>query len=262
MRTLPWKLLLLLSVLSGLLYPFILSAPGDWTISPGFSFYATANGGPIQFATSSTAQGWYWSNSLIVFQNLQVGSGSTWALLGFGCDQRLYINNTSIDLVRVTVIAPGLTQSTTRIFVGSKGAPTTVRGADSWNYDAPSRTITLRIFHESAATFVVEWETLAMPASLPLGNLINQYLGMGDASGFVISTYTYSMGDTFFGIVLLALTIPLYIRTQSVSFVGILWVLVGGMMNILLPAGGISLGNVLLVVGFSALIYRLFLRRE
>ncbi len=68
------------------------------------------------------------------------------------------------------------------------------------------------------------------------------------------------MGEVFLGIVLLAVFVPLYLRTQSLSFIAILWILLGSMLSTALPSGVTGLGGVLLALGIAVILYRLFIK--
>ena len=91
-------------------------------------------------------------------------------------------------------------------------------------------------------------------------NLITQYLVVGDFTGFIIALYTQSMGDLFFGVVLLGMSIPLYMKTESIGFVSILWIMVFGILELWIPTPALNLGKVILVIAVGVLLFNTFMR--
>ena len=244
------------------LSPISFSANNYWTIDPDFYFYATADGGPIDFASTITATNWYFSNDLVYFEQFKIGGGATLSKVGFYCsgNAQMEVQSLSSTEMRYTVTAPSLETSTTKVYLPT--APTDVQGAEYWNYDSATRTLIVKVIHHSAATIVIEWETLPTPSTLPIGNLITQYLPLGDISGFVIALYTYSMGDIFFGLVILAILTPIYIRYQSLGAVAVIMFVAGTLLETLVPFAGLDLGKILLVLGVAGILYSLFTARD
>jgi len=94
-----------------------------------------------------------------------------------------------------------------------------------------------------------------------MSDLITQYLLQGDLVGFIFAVFTSSMGEYFYGIIVLVLTVPLYIRTQSLTYVYLLWALLGGILTALLPLGVLSVANIFLALGIGGLLYKLYVSR-
>lgn len=86
------------------------------------------------------------------------------------------------------------------------------------------------------------------------------YLLQGNLLGFVNAVYTSILGELWFAIPLMLLFIPLYIKTESIEFCAILWVLLGGILVGLLPGIASTTGTLLLVLGIAAILYRLVSR--
>ena len=61
-------------------------------------------------------------------------------------------------------------------------------------------------------------------------DLLDQYLQGGDLVGFIIAVYTSLIGEIFFGLIILIVSIPLYLRTQSVMYCSILWITVSSLL--------------------------------
>lgn len=90
--------------------------------------------------------------------------------------------------------------------------------------------------------------------------LIDQYLALGDVSGFIIAIYTSVMGDVFFGLLFLGFTVPIYQRTQSISFVSLLWFLAYGLLEILIPTPGLDLGKIIMAISIGVILYNTLMR--
>ena len=56
-----------------------------------------------------------------------------------------------------TVSAPSGSTSTTKVYVGDKGQPTSVSGATNWSYDEATKILTITVVHSSPATITVDW---------------------------------------------------------------------------------------------------------
>jgi len=89
-------------------------------------------------------------------------------------------------------------------------------------------------------------------------NLIDQYLRNGDLVGFIIAVYTSLIGQVFYGIMMVIVTVPLYVRTQSVMYCSILWVTVSGLLSALIPTAGFNISYVLLAAGIAGILFELF----
>lgn len=87
-------------------------------------------------------------------------------------------------------------------------------------------------------------------------SLLWQYLHTGDLAGFVIACYTQLIHQMFYVVVLLMLMVPIYIRSQSITYVAILWILFASVLIPLFPAVAWPLGYVLLAMGVGVLLYR------
>jgi len=94
---------------------------------------------------------------------------------------------------------------------------------------------------------------LTLPDFLP-------YLWAGDFFGFIIAVYTSSFGsvDIFFGVVIILVMVPLYIRTKSLMFMSILWILLGSLFLIATPLIS-GLAVLLLVLGIGSMLFELFM---
>ena len=58
----------------------------------------------------------------------------------------------------LTIDAPSGTTSTTKVYCGNKGKPSSVSGAGSWSYDNSTKILTIIVAHSSHAQIVISWE--------------------------------------------------------------------------------------------------------
>ena len=84
------------------------------------------------------------------------------------------------------------------------------------------------------------------------------FIQNGDWLGFVVAMYATTMGDVFFGGIIFAMTFPLYMRTQSLTFTIMVATIMVALMEILIPAGMISFARMLWVIGTATVFYLLF----
>ena len=90
-------------------------------------------------------------------------------------------------------------------------------------------------------------------------DLLSTYLMKGDLIGFLMALYTSTMGDLFYGLLVVAFTIPLWIKTGSFIYVAAIWMLIGFTLEALIPSPALSLGKVLLVLAVAAILFKVFL---
>jgi len=75
-----------------------------------------------------------------------------------------------------------------------------------------------------------------------------------------MAVYTQGFGsvDIFFGVVIMLVMVPLYIRTKSLMFMSILWILVGSLFLVAMPLVS-GLAVLLLVLGIGSMLFELFM---
>ena len=118
----------------------------------------------------------------------------------------------------------------------------------------------------SGLTFIARWEWTSAPV-LPepiddwlLGgdvSLLLTYLMAGDYLGFILSCYTTRIGQLAYVLIIMIFTVPLALRTQSITYVAIVWVILGGIFQAAVPLIGPAT-VILEILGIGALIFRLF----
>lgn len=126
-------------------------------------------------------------------------------------------------------------------------------------------TTTIPFGFTSGVAFTVTWVWAAAPAppspyDFGLGGditLLLTYLQAGDLLGFLFACYTTRIGQFFYLILVLMFTVPLGLRTQSFTYVAVVWIILAGVFQAAVPM--IAPASVLLVIlGFAALIYKAY----
>jgi len=252
---------LLIPILWGIVNP-IYAANNYWTIEY-FNFYPK-NGGVVNTETTFTCEKWYFEQDYIVFENLKIGGTASFVKVGFwvSSNAQLTLSSLSSSQFIFKVTAPNLETSTTYVWLPYGNPPTSVEGADYWFWDQDKKAVLVKIIHHSTQTVIFKWETPSQSINIPISTLLWQYLLKGDLTGFIIALYTYSLGEIFFGLILLAIFIPLYIRYQSLMAVSVIMILLGSMIEYLVPTQGITMSKILIILGIAGILYRLFVRRE
>jgi len=86
-----------------------------------------------------------------------------------------------------------------------------------------------------------------------------QYLYEGDFFGLIQAVYVsaFQSADLFYAVVALLFTVPLYIRTKSLLFMCITWILLGGLFVVAMPL--VSGAAILLVsFGLAGMFFKLY----
>jgi len=78
-----------------------------------------------------------------------------------------------------------------------------------------------------------------------------------DFTGFITETYSGLIGELWLTIPLLIIFVPLYIKTESIEFCAILWVLAGSILIVTLSEVAFTTGSILLMLGIAIILYRL-----
>ena len=92
-------------------------------------------------------------------------------------------------------------------------------------------------------------------------DLIAQYLLQGDLIGFVQAIYLEKMGEYFFGVLMVLLSLPLYIRTQSLTYVMALWLVCSPLLLYFVPVAGERVLGTLAILALGGLLFLVFRRR-
>lgn len=131
------------------------------TLHPGI-IYRTSDGGIITFENTITSSKIYF-DEFLMFNDLN----GDWSQIGFKCTPSTA--NMTIDAldksrnggeITLSVDAPALTESVSKIYFGDFGKPTSVVGASFWSYSYSSKTVTIKVVHASPQDIVIKWENV------------------------------------------------------------------------------------------------------
>lgn len=87
-----------------------------------------------------------------------------------------------------------------------------------------------------------------------------QYLFEGDYLGFIQAVYVsaFQSADIFYALVIMLFTSPLYIRSKSLLFLSIIWILLGGLILVATPIiAGVAM--LLMIFGLAGMLFKLFM---
>lgn len=87
-----------------------------------------------------------------------------------------------------------------------------------------------------------------------------QFLYEGDVFGFIQAVYVsaFQSVEVFYAFVAVLFTLPLYIRTQSLLFLSIVWILLGGLFLVAMPiVSGVAI--LLIIFGLGGMFFKLFM---
>ena len=122
--------------------------------------YRASSGGIIFLEQSYYATQTTFSDGFLMFSNFNYGSG-TWGSIGFSCETEtanMTVNAVQRNYLKYTVNAPTSTTSITKIYLGNKGSPTNVVGANTLGYSIGAKTLTVSIIHSSPQEIEMEWK--------------------------------------------------------------------------------------------------------
>ena len=88
-------------------------------------------------------------------------------------------------------------------------------------------------------------------------DLLLQYFLNGDLLGFLTASYTTRIGQNFYAIIALILSVPLYNRTQNVMYCAVVWLLLGGLFIVAMPLVS-PVAVLLIVLAISVILLKLF----
>jgi len=94
-----------------------------------------------------------------------------------------------------------------------------------------------------------------------VGQLHNQYLPLGDFTGFIIAIYAQYLGDVGLGMIFFTITAALYVRYQNFSLISILWLVIGGLIQAAIPTDPINIGSVFFFLGLAGILYKIMTSR-
>jgi hypothetical protein len=167
-----------------------------------------------------------------------------------------------ISAAGFTVTYTTATPTTLTLYTLDFGAPV-VNGAISL-YNPMGRYAD--ISSAAGATVIVTYAPMPPPPTWSDPSLVNSttisgYLAVGDFLGLVLAPYTLLLGDVFGGVVIFAIMMPLYNRTQNLDYCLVVWVMLSAALIVALPANTFRLAYVFLIIGVATLLYKLVIPR-
>jgi hypothetical protein len=85
-------------------------------------------------------------------------------------------------------------------------------------------------------------------------------LNSGNFFTFILLPYTALIGSLFYGLVLLLLIVPIYIKYHSLDVVLFMLILfggAGGFFSLLMPISGLQVGFVVMAFAIGSLLYKM-----
>lgn len=140
--------------------PLILAGVTSWDVSTDWRFYSgsTSDSGPIFFSDAFTCTSITQSGSLVRFAGFNMDY--SWGSIGFSCDTSTA--NMTIQTVNSTTIeyranAPSGVSSS-QIYTGGKGGPSSVTGVLNWTYANATDIILTYQNHTSPVDVVITFD--------------------------------------------------------------------------------------------------------
>lgn len=115
----------------------------------------------------------------------------------------------------------------------------------------------------STLAFLTAVAAAISPSVIPIVDLTPfwQFLYEGDFLGTVQAVFVsaFQSADLFYGVLALLFTLPLYIRTKSLLFMSIVWILLGGLFLAAMPlVSGVAI--LLVTFGLAGMFFKLYMR--
>jgi hypothetical protein len=86
-------------------------------------------------------------------------------------------------------------------------------------------------------------------------------LDSGNFFTFLLLPYTALIGGTFYGLLILLFSVPVYIKYRTLDIILFMLVIfggAGGFFSLLMPTSGLQIGFFVMAFGLGALIYKVF----
>lgn len=85
-----------------------------------------------------------------------------------------------------------------------------------------------------------------------------QYLRLGDLIGLILAIFTERIGAWFYVLLSLLFAVPLYIRTQSIIYVAVTWLIYYSVCAVMLPIEVAYVSYIFIGLSCFALLYKTF----
>jgi hypothetical protein len=226
-------------------------------IGTGITFYNNATSGNITFGSPFTCTQITWITQYLRLSNLVMGG--TWGAIGFQSPTNGGMQLTQLQTNQLKFSTQPSGAQTFRVYAGARGTPTSVVGGDSWSWDAVNQAVL--VVSSSPETVQLGWGSLPSIHITPNVGLIDSWLQTGDLSGFIIAVFTSELGQMFWVMILLIISVPMYMTMGAIP-TGIMWTLFWGTFEISQPAIALDFGLIMLGLSVGFLIFSLYLGRR
>ena len=88
---------------------------------------------------------------------------------------------------------------------------------------------------------------------------ISGYLAAGDYLGLAFAPFGLLLGDMFGAIIMFAIMMPLYNRTQSIDYCLMVWCMLSATLTVILPLATFRLAYIFLILGVTVMLYKLMI---
>lgn len=222
------------------------------------------SGGTVTVSTSSTAVGILWGGGDTPPTYGSISSSST--VNGTACLLSSYWN----DDVGLSYYAleHNNTGSTTWMNGSFGGTPSWVKKTITLNTTVGVVVAWRTHGNDTADQWnQLPWQYITVTTTSQAGEIPSSwvpfldFIWAGDFLGFIQGVYVnaFQSADLFFGVLILLFMVPLYIRTRSLLFMSILWILLGSLFLVAVPIIS-GLAILLLSLGLAGMFFRLFMR--
>jgi hypothetical protein len=89
-----------------------------------------------------------------------------------------------------------------------------------------------------------------------MDDLLWQYLLNGDFTGFINAVFLSIMGEAWYVIPYFCLFTLLYIKTESLAYCAIVWILLSGVLLYAFPSTAATVAGFFLVLAIAVILYR------
>ena len=255
------KGLFLLIFLGALYFPVSNASAAVGLFKNGVIYYPSATSGIFTPNLDFYASKCEFSDDLILFEDLDMGSG-VFADVGFNCSPSnsvITLGKISSSKIKYNMYAPS-GSSISNIYVGSKGYPTTIYNAYDVDYDEDSKILTLYVSHAITQNMPIE---IIFSSESQVETETDILLKNSQILQAILLIWTSKLGKVVFSsVILFLLGAVLYINFQSfipvVFFAALIFVLI----RPIIPAGIFGFVLVLIVVGVAIIFYWLFVRER
>jgi len=245
-------------------YEWFFPSTNAWKLT-GYNTYVEFSSGVYCDAVGYDS---YPSNTAWYFKNVYMDGETVEGWFRIGCQNgNVTVTSLLVDKkVKLTIDGnPGIITTTTLSFE-NYGEPVSVEGATSWAYSASTNTLILTVLHASPADIIITCITPSVPVTPTYTwnpfDLMNTYLKNKNFVGFIVAIYSSTLGELFYGMLILIITLPIYLRTQSLIYCAIVWLVLGSFFAAILPVSASHVAYFFIAISLTSILYKLLTREK